>query len=429
METGKKPASLFVVGANHRSSPIGLRDRVFVDEESAPLIFDQLRRSGVTQALILSTCDRVEVQGASDNPQSAIATIRKVFAERAPVDVQALTAQGDDPFYHMSGGAAARQIFAVASSLDSQIIGEPQVLGQVKESHRQSQSHGMIGLELDNVLQAAYNVAKKVRTETDVGRRPVSIAGAAAQLVRDIHGDMSRTTVLVLGLGDMANIVGDHLRDAGADQMLLTGPSLRTEATARRQGRTFVPFDDLGVALAQADVVVTEVGTGRYMISEPLMASALRERRRRPVLLVDVGAPPDIDPAIQELDGAFLYALDDLESVALQGRASRDAAALSAWEIVDAAVLNWERQVEGRTADPGIVALRSQFEAAREAVLSEHPAADAEEATRLLINRLLHAPSRVMREVSGDRALATGDPKTMMYWVRRLFGVDGADQD
>ncbi|MBT5107643.1 MAG: glutamyl-tRNA reductase, partial [Rhodospirillaceae bacterium] len=134
METGKKPASLFVVGANHRSSPIGLRDRVFVDEESAPLIFDQLRRSGVTQALILSTCDRVEVQGASDNPQSAIATVRKVFAERAPVDVQTLTAQGDDPFYHMSGGVAARQIFAVASSLDSQIIGEPQVLGQVKES-------------------------------------------------------------------------------------------------------------------------------------------------------------------------------------------------------------------------------------------------------------------------------------------------------
>jgi len=429
METGKKPASLFVVGANHRSSPIGLRDRVFVDEESAPLIFDQLRRSGVTQALILSTCDRVEVQGASDDPQSAIATIREIFAERAPVDVQTLTAQGDDPFYHMSGGAAARQIFAVASSLDSQIIGEPQVLGQVKESHRQSQSHGMIGPELDTVLQAAYNVAKRVRTETDVGRRPVSIAAAAAQLVRDIHGDMSRTTVLVLGLGDMANIVGDHLRDAGADQMLLTGPSLRTEATARREGRTFIPFDELGVALVQADVVIAEVGTGRYMISEPLMASALRERRRRPVLLVDVGAPPDIDPAVQDLDGAFLYALDDLESVALQGRASRDAAALSAWEIVDAAVLYWERQIEGRTADPGIVALRSQFEAAREAVLAEHPAADAEEATRLLINRLLHAPSRVMREVSGDRALATGDPKTMMYWVRRLFGVDGVDQD
>lgn len=428
METRKKPASLFVVGANHRSSPIGLRDRVFVDEESVPLIFDQLRRSGVTQALILSTCDRVEIQGAADNTSAAIATVRKIFTERAPVDVQALTAQGDNPFYDMTGAVAARQIFAVASSLDSHIIGEPQVLGQVKESHRQSRSYGMVGPELDDVLQAAYNVAKRVRTETVIGRRPVSIAAATAQLVRDIHGDMSRTTVLVLGLGDMANIIGDHLRDAGAVSMLLAGPSRRTESTARRQGRTFVPFEELEAALAQADVVVAEVGTGRYMVSEPLMESALRKRRRRPVLLVDVGAPPDIDPAIQELDGAFLYALDDLESVAMQGRASRDAAALTAWEIVDLAVLNWERQAEGRTVDPAIIALRSRFETAREAVLSEHPAADAEEATRLLINRLLHAPSRVMREVSEDATLATSDPKTMMYWVRRLFGVDAPDR-
>jgi glutamyl-tRNA reductase len=429
METGQKPTSLFVVGANHRSSPIGLRDRVFVDEVSAPLFFDQLRRFSITQALILSTCDRVEVQGASDNPRSAIAAIREILTERAPVDVQALAAHSDDPFYHMSGSAAVRQIFAVASSLDSQIIGEPQVLGQVKESHRQSQSHGMIGPELDTVLQAAYSVAKRVRTETDVGRRPVSIATAAAQLVRDIHGDMSRTTVLVLGLGDMANIIGDHLRDAGADRMLLTGPSQRTEATARREGKTFVPFDELRVALAQADVVVAEVGTGRYMIPKPLMALALRERRRRPVLLVDVGAPPDIDPAIQDLDGAFLYALDDLEAVALQGRASRDAAALSAWEIVDAAVLNWERQMQGKTAKPAIVALRSQFEEAREAVLLENPAADAEEATRLLVNRLLHAPSRALREVSEGVDVAENDPKTMMYWVRRLFGSDAPESE
>jgi glutamyl-tRNA reductase len=426
---GEKSTSLFVVGTNHRSSPIGLRDRVFVDEETAPLIFDQLRQSGVSQALILSTCDRVEIQGASDNTDVAIAAVRKVLTERAPEDVQASTAQGDDPFYQMTGDAAVRQIFAVASSLDSQIIGEPQVLGQVKESHRQSQSFGMVGPELDGVLQSAYNVAKRVRNETEIGRRPVSIAAAVAQLVRDIHGDMSRVTVLVLGLGDMATIVGDHLRAAGAGQMLLSGPSRRTEATARRQGRTFVSFDALGASLAQADVVVAEVGAGRYLIPTPVMSAALQERRRRPVLLVDVGVPPDIDPAIQELDGAFLYALDDLEIVAMQGRASRDAAAQTAWKIVDTAVSNWGRQVEGRAAAPAIVALRSQFEVAREAVLSDYPDAGAEEATRLLINRLLHAPSRVMREVASDTALETSDPKSMMYWVRRVFGVDPSNDE
>jgi glutamyl-tRNA reductase len=176
--------------------------------------------------------------------------------------------------------------------------------------------------------------------------------------------------------------------------------------------------------LAQADVVVAEAGAGRYLIPAPVMSAALQERRRRPVLLVDVGAPPDIDPAVQELDGAFLYALDDLEIVAMQGRASRDAAAQTAWKIVDTAVSNWGCQIEGRAAVPAIVALRSQFEAAREAVLSDHPDAGAEEATRLLINRLLHAPSRVMREVASDTALEISDPKSMMYWVRRVFGVD-----
>jgi glutamyl-tRNA reductase len=427
--TAKSPGSLFVVGANHLSSPVGLRDQIFVDDESAPLVLDRLRRAGIEQAVILSTCDRVELQGVAADTGAAISAVRTLFAERAHADVQALIEQEDDPFYHMTGLSAVRQIFAVASSLDSQVIGEPQVLGQVKESHELSQSHDMMGPELESVLQSAYNVAKRVRTDTMIGRRPVSIAAAAVQLARDVHGDLSRITVLVLGLGDMANIVADYLRDAGAGQMLLSGPSRRTEATARREGRTFISFDQLEAGLAQSDVVVCEAGTGRYLVTAEMMAAALKARRRQPVLLVDVGAPPDIDPATQELDGAFLYALDDLESVAMQGRQERGAAAKEAWEIVDDAVARWSRKLQGEAATPAIVALRSQFEATRQAVLADNPNAGAEEATRLLINRLLHAPSRAMRDAVEEAPVDEQDSKTMMDWVRRVFGGNAPDRE
>ncbi|MFT6582168.1 MAG: glutamyl-tRNA reductase [Alphaproteobacteria bacterium] len=427
--TAKSPVSLFVVGANHLSSPVGLRDQIFVDDASAPLMLDRLRRTGIAQAVILSTCDRVEIQGVAKDTDAAISAVRTMFAERAQADAQALIEQGDDPFYHMTGLAAVRQIFAVASSLDSQVIGEPQVLGQVKESHGLSRSHDMVGPELESVLQSAYNVAKRVRTDTVIGRRPVSIAAAAAQLARDVHGDLSRITVLVLGLGDMANIVADYLRDAGAGQMLLSGPSRRTEATARRQGRTYVAFDQLEAGLAQSDVVVSEAGTGRYLIPAEMMAAALKTRRRQPVLLIDVGAPPDIDPATQALDGAFLYALDDLESVAMQARQERGAAAKEAWEIVDDAVARWSRKSQGEAATPAIIALRSQFEATRQTVLAENPNAGAEEATRLLINRLLHAPSRAMRDAIEETPVDEQESKTMMDWVRRTFGGNAPDRE
>ena len=427
--TAKSPVSLFVVGANHRSSPAALRDQIFVDEASTPLMLDRLRQAGISQAVILSTCDRVELHGAAEDVDAAIIAVRALLSDRVQADAHALAAQGDDPFYFMTGAAAIRQIFAVASSLDSHVIGEPQVLGQVKESHELSRTHNMVGSELEGVLQTAYNVAKQVRTDTVIGRRPVSIAAAAAQLARDVHGDMSRITVLVLGLGDMAGIVADYLHDAGAGQMLLSGPSRRTEATARRQGRTFIPFDQLAAALAKADVVISEAGTGGYLLTATMMADALKARRRQPVLLIDVGAPPDIDPATQDLDGAFLYALDDLETVAMQGRQDRGAAADDAWKIVDDAVRRWSRNEQGRAATPAIVELRSQFEAMRQTVLRENPKADADEATRLLINRLLDAPSRAMRSANEQTPVDEHNTKTMMDWVRRMFGANSSGRE
>lgn len=411
----------FVVGATHRSSTLTLRDRLFIDEAAAPDFYRRLKEAGVAQAIMLSTCDRVEVQGMADAPSAAIDAVRVILAARAGESPAEIAAQLES----MTGDEAVRRIFAVAASLESQVIGESQVLGQVKEGHRLAAGQGMVGPALESLLQAAYAAAKRVRTETEIGERSVTLASGAVQIARDLHGDLSDSTGLILGLGDMGDLIGGQLRLAGLGRTVLTGPSRRTEAAARRMGCNFVPFEELEEALADADIVVTAAGTGRFLITVEAMEQALRRRKRRPVLILDAGVPADVEPAVHDLDDAFVYTLDDLERVAREGRATREAAAEEAWRIVEAEVANWRRSVAARDAVPMLVALRTSFEAMRDEILATDPNADAAEATRRLVNRLLHRPSEALRELaagSGDEA----EKQAVARTVARLFGLPGA---
>lgn len=413
MPAGAQP---FVVGANHRTSTVALRDRLFMDEAKAPVVFKQLADNQIEQALLISTCDRVEVQAVAEDPDRAAKFIRGLLARMASIG------EGDlaDQVYYLEGDRAVRHIFAVASSLDSQTIGEPQVLGQVKESHRFARSNGMVGVELESVMQAAYATAKRVRSETEIGRRPVSIAAAAGRIARDVQGDLSAAAVFVVGLADMGDIIVDQLRAAGVARVTLSGPSRRTAAAARRNGYNFVPFEAMEDALKDAEIIVCAAGTGQFLITPAMMEQALRRRRWRPVLLIDAGVPGDIDPAVGALDGAFLYTLDDLERVAMEGRSIRGAAAGAAWRLVDEAVATWRRAAAGRDAAPAITALRARFEAVRAELLADAPDADAEEATRQLINRLLHRPSRAMRSLAEETDARVQDADRLL---RRLFDL------
>jgi len=416
------PAEPFVVGATHRSSTITLRDRLFIDDAAAPDLFRRLADLGVRQAIVLSTCDRVEVQGMSETPLTAIDAVCGILADRAGEDTGALAGEIEV----LTGDPAARRIFGVAASLESQVIGEPQVLGQVKAAHRLAARHGMVGPELETLLQAAYMVAKRIRTETTIAERSVTLASGAVQIARDLHGNLSGVNGLILGLGDMGDLIGGQLRLAGLARVALTGPSRRSEAEARRMGCNFVPFEALDDALAEADIVVTASGAGRYLVTAEAMEQALKRRRHRPVLVIDGGVPGDVEPAVHELDDAFVYTLDDLELVARENRAGREAAAEDAWRIVDAAVAAWRRSRAERDAVPTLVALRDRFEAIRDEVLAADPKADAGEATRRLVNRLLHAPSKALRDVAGS----TGeDVEEAVRVVTRLFGLTEDDRD
>lgn len=410
---------LVVVGANHRSSTLALRDALFVDDAMVPAVLARLRdATGLTQAMVLATCDRVEVMAFAADPGAAGATVAGFLADMAGVDPAEATAQ----LYVLTGQEAVRHCFAVAASLDSQMIGEPHVLGQVKAAWRLARDAGMAGPEMETVVQAAFACAKRVRSETHIAEGPVSVASSAVQTARDLHGDLDRCAGLLIGTGDMAELMAEAFQAAGLKRLVVTGPrAALVDALARRLDGHAMPFEQVPEALAQADVVVAAVGGRTYALTVEQVRDALRRRRQRPIFLVDAGIPGDIEPAVNREENAFLYDLNDLEHIALAGRAGREAAALAAWAVVDEDLAAFLKARAGREAVPAITALRDHVEALRAEVLaSAH--GDADKATRLLVNRLLHDPMRALRELAeqGDETTA----RTAEALLRRLFALD-----
>jgi glutamyl-tRNA reductase len=417
MDAPEAPARLGVVGANHRSSSAATRDALFVPEAEMRGFLSELRRAGLAQALLISTCDRVEVQFAAVDVAAGRAAVLDAFNRRLGRDA------GSETYAH-EGEAALRHVFAVACSLDSQVVGEPQVLGQVKAAHALAREMGLAGHELDAVLERAYAAAKRVRSETAIGERPVSLAAAAAAVSRDVHGEPSRCAALLVGLGEMGELLVEHFRRAGLRQLAVTAPSAaRAADMARRLEAHVVPYAELGDAVARADLVVTALGTGRPAIDRQLALAALKVRRRRPILFLDLGVPDDVAREVETIDGAFRYGIDDLEGLALKGRTEREASTGEAWAILEAEIGAFARARAARKADGAIVRLRRHFEAERLRVLAE-TGDDAGRATELLVHRLLHAPTATLRE------LAQGDPAERARaeaLLARAFGIDDTE--
>ncbi|HYD31143.1 MAG TPA: glutamyl-tRNA reductase, partial [Azospirillaceae bacterium] len=367
-------ATFIVVGANHKSCSGSLRERMATDEVEVPGVLATLKAQGFDQAVWLATCDRIEVQAVHGYPVEAELAAASIMAQRAGLPAADLEGQ----VYTLTGEAAVRHIFAVASSLDSQVVGEPHVLGQVKTAHRLAASAGLSGPDLEAVLQAAYAVAKRVRSETAIAEGPTSIAAAAVQIARDLFGEIRKCTALLVGLGDMGTLMVDQLRETGLSRLTVTATiDRRAEAAARRLDAHHAPFAELDAALATADIVVTAGGLGRYILSPPQVEAALKRRRRRPIFFIDAAIPADVDPAVGKLDGAFVYDLSDLERFALEGRVSREAAMVQAWSMVDEGVAAFVRSRAERAAVPAVVSLRAHFEAERRRILTEQPHLDA----------------------------------------------------
>ncbi len=414
-------AEFLVVGVNHRSGTAALREALYVEEERQSELLARLKAAGLGQAVFLSTCDRSEVQAVASDVETAAAAVGAAFAGQAGVPAEEVAAQS----YRLTGDEALRHIFAVAASLDSQVIGEPQVLGQVKEAHRLALAAGLMGGHLDEALQAAYAIAKRVRSETGLAEQPVSIAAVVVGLARQLHGDLKRAHGLLIGPGEMGDLIIEQLRRAGLRGLTVAHPSARrAESIARRYHGYHMTLADLPAGLARADVVVGALGAGRPVVTAAAMAQAIKVRRRRPVLLIDVAVPADVEPAVDRLEDVFRYELDDLEKAAMQGRSTRAAAASAAWDLIDEAIAGFIGRRAARAAVPAIVALRRRFEAIRGEVLAERPS-DAATATRLLVNRLLHEPSALLRDMA---AAAPEERAAAERLLARLFRLS-ADGD
>lgn len=409
-------SGLLVIGINHRSAPDGFGDRFALVEADLPSALDELKQAGAREAVLVATCDRIEL----------VSTDPAVLCLLAPVVASRIGRASDEvaaALYRHEGVAALRHLFAVASALDSQIIGEPQVLGQLKAAHRAASEHGLVGAQLETALEAAYATARRVRRETRIAERPVSLAAAALALAHEIHGDLGRLSAVLLGPSEMGELMAEHFRRGGLGHLVVCGPAERARQAARHLACNLLPPEELENALVTADIVIASVGSGRAVLTQTLLRGVLRRRPLRPIFVIDAAIPADAEPTVNDLDGAFLYDLADLERAAMAGRVERQEAATEAWRIVDAELEAFSVRRAERRAVPAVIALRRHFERLRNEVMAEQ-GTDAELATRLLVNRLLHDPSEVLRQLAG----AAGDTDRMEELLRRLFRLDGEEE-
>ncbi|MEQ8402440.1 MAG: glutamyl-tRNA reductase [Roseitalea porphyridii] len=407
---------LLLFGVNSRSVAAPLCDKLFAEEPDQASLIAAVRALDCDEGLVLSTCERIEFLVVPRSGQRVAGLLLQIIAEAAHSPPAELAGQS---YCHL-GPDALRHLLGVASSLDSQVLGEPQVLGQVKQCYRAAVEAGIAGPFLGSAAQAAFAAAKRVRSETPVGQQASSMTLAATQVARDLFGRFDNLNFLWLGLGEMGEMLSDDFAATGITQRLLMHPSpRRAEAVARRLGCNFAPWEELGQHIADADIIVSDAGSGRFTLARDAVAAALKRRRHRPVLLIDAGVPADIEPGTGDIEDAFVYDLDDLERLANRQSGARAAASAMAWALVEDELTAFLRARAERSATPSVVILRRHFEEMRQEVITSGDL-DAEAATRLLVNKLLHEPSEALRSaIATDPALAA----ELEELIRRLFAL------
>jgi len=403
---------IVVVGLSHRTAPIEIRERLALPVDSLPeLLRGLVAGPAVGEALVVSTCNRVEfvvagTEGARSNLGDAARAVIELVAARAPLVSGHL--------YQHVGRDAVRHLFRVAASLDSLVVGEPQILGQVKESVRNAENAGTLGQLLGGVFRKTFSVAKQVRSETALGGESISMAAAALRLAQNIFGDLSRTSLVLVGVGEMVELAATYFVAQRPASVKVANRTLaRGEEFAERFGGTAISLAELPDHLHEFDIVVTGTASTLPILGKGMFERALKARRRRPMFVVDFAVPRDVEPEVSKLEDVFLYTIDDLGNVVSEGRERRQAAAAEAEAIVEAQVGAWSEWQASRGAAPAIVELRRRAEQYREAELAkararlakgEDPTAVIDALARGLANKFLHHPSQALSRASeGER--------------------------
>lgn len=412
--------TLYTLGLNHQTAPLAVRSRVVFHVERLREALDEIKRGLANEAAILSTCNRTELYVSGEPP----AAVTRWLAQYHRVDPGEL-----QPFlYTLPREQAVRHAFRVASGLDSMVLGEPQILGQMKEAARAAQSAGTLGTVLHRLFQRSFAVAKEVRTTTRVGAASVSMAAAAVKLATRIFPGLKDQSVLLIGAGEMIELCATHFAAQGPARLTVANRTLeRAERLAHRFNGRAVELRSLADHLHEHDIVVSCTASSLPILGKGLLERALRARRRRPIFMVDLAVPRDIEPEAAELDDVFLYTLDDLAGIVSGNLDARRSAVAQAEAIIDTQVgqfMHWMRTREGV---PLVCALREQAEQARchevERALrllarGEAPARVLEALSQGLTNKLMHGPTQALNDAAGDERGALVGVLARLFRIR-----------
>jgi len=419
---------LFVLGLSHKTAPIDVRERLAVPERELPKALEALGEvPELAERMFFTTCNRAEVYGVAEGALSKAVEATRASLERyRNLDSSALAGA----LYAYNGAEAARHVFRVASSLDSMVIGEPQILGQVKVAYTVARSQQATGIILNNLLEQAFHVAKRVRTETGIATAPVSISSVAVELARKIFGDLEGRTVLILGAGEMAELALRHLVDDGVRSILVANRSHeRAVALAEQFHGRAVTFDTFRQEMLEADIVISSTSAPHLILKKEDVQAIILERRHRPIFLIDIANPRDIDPGCNEVDNVYLYNIDDLQSVVSTNLKERQREAERAEVIIEREVGVFQAWLRGLDVVPTIVSLRDRVEEIRATELQKAMSRMGDltpeqretiaSMTTAMVNKILHQPMSELR-----RRAVHQDGHVYSAVLRRLFGLE-----
>ncbi|KZN12296.1 glutamyl-tRNA reductase [Marinomonas sp. TW1] len=399
---------LITVGVNHKTAPVSIRERVaFAPEKMIEALSSLVAEKRAQEAVIVSTCNRTELYCSvedSDKAQDVVDWLGQYHnIDLADLKQYCYTHVADD---------SVRHIMRVASGLDSLILGEPQILGQVKSAYAVSQEGECIGPELESLFQRTFSVAKRVRTDTAIGENPVSIAFAAVSLAQRIFADIRRSTALLIGAGQTIELVARHLKENGVKRIIVANRTLaRAEALANELNAEAIMLGELGDYLSQADIVISSTASQLPIIGKGMVERATAQRRHSPMLLVDIAVPRDIEPEVEDVKDAYLYTVDDLHSVIEENVRARQDAAKAAETLIEQGVESYRKALDSRKVSDLIVSFRQSAEMTKQAELEkalkslesgQSPEQVMNKLAHGLMNKLIHAPTRYLREAGSE---------------------------
>ena len=400
---------LIVLGLSHNTAPLDVRERFFIPEEASAEVLRELKRRSGDEAAVISTCNRTEIYVTCADTEASNRAAMGFLVDRFGMASLA------DYTYTFSDEEAYRHLFLVASGLDSMVIGEPQILGQVKDAYRAARVSGFAGPFLDQVFNRAFQVAKRVRTETRIGYNPVSISAMAVELARKIFGEFARRQILVIGAGEMCGIALKHFKKEGLEQVFVTNRTFgKAQQLAEEVTGIARPFDDIPNLLTKVDMVLSSTGAERPIVDKAIVLGVMKRRKMRPLFFIDIAVPRDIEAAVNDIENVYLYDIDDLKELSQAHLADRLEESRKAHAIVDEEVRKFTIRLKELEMNPLIGRIRENMEAIRtgelKRTLQKLKSADPETTrqldmlTRAIVNKIVH-PHLMMIKKNGSPAV------------------------